>query len=49
MDNKNKKDEQDKPLKVNMSFDEMMQRISRVKKDEVDKNIESHENKNNDR
>lgn len=49
MNNKNKKQEQDKPLKVNMEFDEMMQRISRVDKNQVEKNIKRHEKKSNDR
>ncbi|MFT5724785.1 MAG: hypothetical protein ACI9JN_001908 [Bacteroidia bacterium] len=34
-----KKKKRDKPLKVDMDFDEMVSRIARVKKGEVDRNI----------
>lgn len=40
-----KKSKYDKPLKVNMEFDEMMQRISKVDKNKVDKNIKRNKNK----
>lgn len=39
-----KKPKYDKPLKVDMEFDEMMQRISKVDKTKVDKNIKRNKN-----
>lgn len=35
---KKKKKREDKPLKVDMSFDEAMKRISKVDKEKVDRN-----------
>ena len=34
-----KKAKYDKPIEVNMEFDEMMQRLSKVDKTQVEKNI----------
>jgi hypothetical protein len=40
-----KKTKYEKPLEVNMEFDEMMQRLSKVEKKEVDKNIKRKKKK----
>lgn len=40
-----KKNKYDKPVNVNMEFDEMMQRISKVDKTQVEKNIKRQKNK----
>lgn len=45
MMNKNKK--YDKPLAINMEFDEMMQRISKVEKCKVEANIQRYKKKKN--
>ena len=41
----NKKPKYEKPLQVDMSFDEMMKRLSKVDKAEVDKKIKKSNNK----
>jgi hypothetical protein len=43
MNNKNNK--YDKPLAINMEFDEMMQRISKVEKSKVETNIKRYKKK----
>lgn len=40
-----KKNKYDKPLKVNMEFDEMMQRISNVPKSKIESNIKRKKKK----
>ena len=44
-----KKNKYDKPLSVDMEFDEMMQRISRVDKANISANIERKKKKKDDR
>ncbi len=39
-----KKTKNEKPLKVDMEFDEMMQRISRVDKSQIESNIKRNKN-----
>ena len=41
-----KKNKYDKPIELNMSFDEAMMRISRVDKSNVEKNISTNKRKN---
>ena len=40
-----KKNKQEKPVNINMSFDEAMKRLSKVEKEKVDTNIKRHNSK----